>query len=216
MPTIAVDVKPLRAVHMDEARLFADRYDLMRHIHKLQQSCGVKNPNILEIGVAVGDFSAFLVDEFSPAHFAAVDLFDLHESEIIWGMRTSDMFQGKTHGDFYAQKMASIYSGDLRIEQGLSADAIGRLPDNTYDIIYIDAGHAYENVLEDALVSLTKIRLGGFIVFNDYLMMDHLYGTPYGVVRAANELINDGNRLKVVGFGLNPQMFCDLAVRVVA
>jgi len=30
MPTIAVDVKPLQAVHMDEARLFADRYDLMR------------------------------------------------------------------------------------------------------------------------------------------------------------------------------------------
>lgn len=47
-------------------------------------------------------------------------------------------------------------------------------------------------------------------------MMDHLYRAPYGVVRAANELINDGNRLKVMSFGLNPQMFCDLAVRVVA
>lgn len=109
--------------------------------NKLEQSCGVKNPNLLEMGVAVGDFSAFLVDEISPAHFAAVDLFDLHESEIIWGMRTFDMFQGKTHGDFQAQKMASIYSGDLRIEQGLSADAIGCL-------------------LEDALASPTKIRLG--------------------------------------------------------
>jgi len=35
-------------------------------------------------------------------------------------------------------------------------------------------------------------------------MMDHLYGTSYGVVRGTNELINDSNRLKVVGFGLNP------------
>jgi hypothetical protein len=216
MPIAPVDVKPLNAAHMDDARLFADRYDLMRHVQRLQQSCGLRNPSVLEIGVAVGDFSAFLIELFRPRHFAAADLFDLHEHEVVWGIPTVEMFKGQTHLDFYRQRMESLYTGDLRIEQGLSAEASDRLADDGYDIVYIDAGHYYENVREDAQVALKKVRIGGFIVFNDYLMMDHLYGTHYGVVQAANEVICDTGRVKVVGLGLNPQMFCDLAVRVVA
>jgi hypothetical protein len=211
-----VEVIPLLTEHIDDARLFADRNDLMRYIRKLQLSCGIRDPNVLEIGVAVGDFSAFLVDLYAPAHFAAVDLFDLHEHEIVWGMRTVDMFQGKTHQDFYTERMKALYPGDLRIEQGFSAEGIARLPDQAYDIIYIDAAHHYENVIEDARLALEKIKIGGFLVFNDYLMMDHYYGTPYGVVKAANELITQTGRMKVIGFGLNVQMYCDLAVRVVA
>jgi len=211
-----VEVLPLTKEHLDDARLFADRNDLMRHIRDLQHGAGLTAPSILEIGVAGGDFSAFLVDLFAPAHFAAVDLFDLHEHELIWGMRSADMFGGRTHRDFYADRMERAYAGDLRIEQGLSAEATARLADRAYDLIYIDAGHHYEDVIEDARVALEKVGVGGYIVFNDYLMMDHIYGTAYGVVKAANELIVQTGRMKVIGFGLNLQMFCDLAVRVVA
>ncbi|MCW2361380.1 hypothetical protein M2346_001961 [Sphingobium xanthum] len=87
--------------------------------------------------------------------------------------------------------------------------------DRDYDIVYIDAGHDYENVKNDALAGLDKIKSGGYMIFNDYTMMDQLYGTPYGVVQAANELIVDTGRMKVIGLGLNPQMFCDLAVKVI-
>ena len=115
---------------------------------------------------------------------------------------------------FYSDRIGSAYDGDLRIEQGLSAEATDRLPDAYYDVIYIDAGHSYEDVIRDARVSLKKVKPGGYIVFNDYLMMDHAYGTPYGVVKAANELITESDRLKVIGLGLNCQMYCDLAVKV--
>jgi hypothetical protein len=60
------------------------------------------------------------------------------------------------------------------------------------------------------------VRAGGYLVFNDYTMTDHLSRVDYGVVKAANELIGENERLKVIGFALNPQMFCDLAVHVSA
>lgn len=105
------------------------------------------------------------------------------------------------------------FQGELITKQGMSDEQVASL-DGTFDIIYIDAGHDYESVMKDATESLKKIRNGGYIIFNDYTMMDHLYGTPYGVVPAANELITGASKLKVVGLGLNPQMFCDLAVKV--
>jgi hypothetical protein len=209
-----IDVKPLQPIHLEDAKLFSDRYELMRFIFGIQRENGIKNPNIVEIGVALGDFSRFLIEEAQPNTFAAVDLFDLHQTETIWGMSTKDLFKGGSQIDFYKSKIASFYEGDLVIEQGFSAEATLRLQDNFYDIVYIDAGHDYENVKKDALAGLQKIRRGGFMIFNDYTMMDHLYGTPYGVVPAANELIHDTGRMKVVGMGLNSQMFCDLAVRV--
>ena len=51
----------------------------------------------------------------------------------------------------------------------------------------------------------------GLLVFNDYIMVDHHYGTPYGVVRAVNELVTASD-WKVVGFALQQQMFCDIAL----
>ena len=215
MSILKIDVKPLQPSHMRDAKLFSDRYELMKHIAGLMANDGVVNPNIAEIGVALGDFSQFLIETFAPATFAAIDLFELHLSETIWGMPTKQMFEGMTQSEFYRKRLARTYNGRLIVEEGMSAEATSRLEDESYHLIYIDAGHDYESVMKDALVALKKIKTGGYIVFNDYTMMDHLYGTPYGVVPVANELIVDSGRMAVIGFGLNPQMFCDLAVKIV-
>lgn len=209
MTIINTIVNPLKPEHFEDARLFCDRYELMKHIAGMS----VKSPRIVEIGVALGEFSEFLIDTFSPQTFVAIDLFDLHESEVIWGTPTVEMFQGKTQRAYYEDRIRARFQGELITKQGMSDEQVASL-DGTFDIIYIDAGHDYESVMKDATESLKKIRNGGYIIFNDYTMMDHLYGTPYGVVPAANELITGASKLKVVGLGLNPQMFCDLAVKV--
>ena len=64
--------------------------------------------------------------------------------------------------------------------------------DNEYfDIVYIDASHEYEYVIEDIKHWLPKVKKGGIICGDDY--------TPAwsGVMRAVNEFF--GEKIKVVG-----------------
>ncbi len=208
------DIKVLQHHHLRDARLFADRFDQMRYVAGLLSQSGVTAPSILEIGVGFGTFSKFLIETFVPRRFAAVDVFTFHEYEELWGINVADQLKGRLHADFYRDELSAMFGGELIIEQGLSHEGLSRLPDASFDVIYIDAGHAYPDVIVDGRLSLEKVRPGGYLIFNDYTMTDHLSRVDYGVVKAANELIDENDRLKVIGFALNPQMFCDLAVQV--
>lgn len=205
---------PLAAGSVINARLFSDRYEQIRHIREMMASANNDSPNVAEVGVALGDFSKFLIDTLAPETFAAIDIFDTHEQPFIWDIPTDAIFQGKTHFDYYKEKLENYYSGQLIVEKGLSSEAGQRLKDSFYDLIYIDAGHEYDDVLIDTEIALAKIRPGGFIIFNDYTVYDHLSATAYGVVPAVNQMLAKRGDVQVVGFSLDAQMFCDLAVQV--
>jgi len=79
-------------------------------------------------------------------------------------------------------------------------------------MIYIDAGHAYEEVKRDTEVAVTRIRPDGVLIFNDYIMTDPIHDTPYGIVQAVNELVVSSD-WKVIAFALNSHMYCDIALR---
>lgn len=193
----------LQSGHLNDARLFADRMDLIR---ALDLPAG---PTVAEVGVAHGEFSEFLIAALRPARFVAYDLFNLHEQEFVWSYRTAELFQGKTHADFYRDRFRHIdaafemYAGDT----GDTLDMGG----GGFDLIYVDAGHEYADVKRDSLAAARKMAADGVLVFNDYVMIDHHYGAPYGVVQAVNELVADGE-WKVVGLALQQQMFCDIAL----
>jgi hypothetical protein len=50
------------------------------------------------------------------------------------------------------------------------------------------------------------------VVFNDYIMWDHVTDSAYGVVPVVNELVVNGG-WEVVAFALEHQLFCDIAIR---
>lgn len=54
------------------------------------------------------------------------------------------------------------------IKRGFSHEVVPTLPDNFFDIIYIDGNHEPEYVLEDAVVSFRKLKIGGYLIFDDY------------------------------------------------
>jgi glycosyltransferase involved in cell wall biosynthesis len=195
----------LRQEHVEGARLFAGRREMV---------CGLRLPAggvIAEIGVALGDFSEFLLQTLTPRRFVAIDIWTMHEWPEHWGQRSEMLFQGKTHRGFYEDRFRP--RGDqVVIEAGLSYDALERFPDACFDMIYIDAGHDYDNVRKDALVSARKIKPDGTLIFNDYIMYDHLQQVEYGVVQAVNQLVVDAG-WRVVGFALDHIMFCDIAIR---
>ena len=51
---------------------------------------------------------------------------------------------------------------------GNSQDVMRSLPFNNYDILYIDGSHLASDVLTDAVLGWGLVKVGGFIVFDDY------------------------------------------------
>jgi len=79
-------------------------------------------------------------------------------------------------------------------------------------MIYIDAGHDLESVTKDADAAQAKIKNGGLIIFNDYIKYSHYDDCYYGVIPAVNGLVAR-NGFEVAGFALQPDMYCDIAIR---
>ncbi len=203
---------PLPSHLFKDARLFAGRYDLLAWILP-----NIKGGTFCEIGVATGIFSSFMVENGHPSAFYSIDTFALDQLDTLWGRPITEVLEGKSHYQYYCDRMKAVaapYGTEFHVHQGFSFDVLSNVPDRSCDLVYIDAEHSYKAVQKDTTEALRIVKDGGVIVFNDYTKFDVIGNQPYGVVDAANEFISKHN-LRVLGLGLEKNMFCDLAVRYV-
>lgn len=56
----------------------------------------------------------------------------------------------------------------IKVFRGFSNTEVPKMPDNFFDIIYIDANHLKEFVLEDAVLAFRKLKKDGVMIFDDY------------------------------------------------
>ena len=199
------DYPAIAAEHLVSARVHANRAEM---VLALEQRLP-RNPVVCEVGVALGDFSEFLLSALRPREFVGMDLFGLHELETLWGQPTAKIFGGKTHAQFYRDRFAAH---PVRVFEGDSAAALASLPDASTDLIYIDGDHSYEGVKRDTAQAIRKVKPDGLLIYNDYIMYDHLQGGEYGVVPAVNELVAESD-WRIVGYALQHRMFCDIALQ---
>lgn len=54
------------------------------------------------------------------------------------------------------------------IKRGFSNLQLPTFEDLFFDIIYIDGNHEPEYLLEDAVLSFRKLKVGGIMIFDDY------------------------------------------------
>jgi hypothetical protein len=197
-------VPTLRQEHVDGAVLYADRTTALGALPR----GGV----VAEIGVAAGDFTEAMLARLAPSRFDAFDLFSVHEAESFMGWSPAQRFGGLSHRTYYERRFAvEIAAGKFHLHEGDSSSEMGKQPDAVYDIIYIDGDHTYEGAMRDAEVSARKLKSNGILVFNDYILFDHVMGTPYGIVQVVNEFCaNRGWR--VLFLALQNNMFCDIAL----
>lgn len=199
-----MDYPGLSVEHFCDARAFFDRSDMLLSLRP------EKGLTIGEVGVGIGGFTRFLINHMNPVKFVAIDLFDLHTKPELWGKPVSEFFGTRSHRAFYEDSFA--YARDtMVVDQGQSHERIAAYPDDFFDILYIDAGHTYDDVRRDAAAGVSKVKHDGLLIFNDYTLYDHLGQTPYGVIQAVNELIVASD-WKVVGFSLQRYMYCDIAL----
>lgn len=76
--------------------------------------------------------------------------------------------QENTYETFLRNIENSGEKNKIIIKRGFSNQEIVKFEDNFFDIIYIDGNHEPEYILEDAVLSFRKLKVGGVMIFDDY------------------------------------------------
>jgi hypothetical protein len=78
--------------------------------------------------------------------------------------------QQRTNYSKFIHNISQLHPTDLNkihLHRVKSEEAWSRFADGMFDIIYIDGNHERNFVFEDALMSLKKVKKGGWLVFDD-------------------------------------------------
>ena len=148
------------------------------------------NPVVVELGSWHGR-SAFsiangLAIKDSP-NLVCIDTWVLKEGKLIDPDAAKVAFQ-KT-----VEEIKKLFAISVRtIDQDTWA-AAEHFPDETVDMIFIDAGHDYNSVIEDLSRWVPKVKVGGLICGHDYVT------GRGGVVKAVNKFFGKGGVHKVAG-----------------
>jgi hypothetical protein len=190
--------------HLINSRIVSERSDILKLLPK--------GGTVAEVGVAFGRYSRKIIDIMKPKRFVAIDTFQLDAPSLSGHSAYSDVFGELTHEKFYEKEFsAEIQTGRLLVKKGYSSEMLAEFPSGFFDMIYIDAAHDYDSVKKDLELASEKISDGGFLILNDYTILDPLLLQPYGIVQATNEFcISKG--WEVVYLALHPYMFCDIAL----
>ncbi len=90
------------------------------------------------------------------------------------------------HTDVMRRFAEQIAFGCVVVHRAMSSAVLAAMPDRVLDWIYVDGDHRHESVLADLRLSLTKVKLGGYICGDDY-SVDGWWKD--GVVRALHDFL---------------------------
>ena len=100
--------------------------------------------------------------------------------------------QTKNYADFLFNITNSGSAEKYVIKRGFSEDIVPKFEDNFFDLIFIDGNHETEFVYKDGIMSLQKLKPGGYMIFDDYDWKE----TKEGINKFLDEY---RDQLKVIG-----------------
>lgn len=131
-----------------------------------------------EIGVYNGEFSNGIINALPALEkLYLIDPYKVYDDFII----KDDQ---ETHNLRYKMVRSKFKNANVEIIRESSKNAISLIPDKSLDFIYIDANHAYEEVLWDIEHWSKKVKDNGLISGHDYDF------THWNVIIAVNEYCN--------------------------
>ena len=122
-----------------------------------------------EIGVAEGSFSKELLD-------AGVErLYMVDAWKHLPSVTGDGNFPQEWHDKNFTVAFNKVqpFGWRAKLLRGLSVDMSKHVPDDSLDMLYLDAGHFYEAVLSDLTVWYPKVKSGGVVAGHDYLCKDY-------------------------------------------
>jgi len=143
------------------------------------------NTTVAEIGVRLGE-NACMISLRGPNKLYLIDPwveksgYPHHSKNKQFFKIVSDVFDDEKNTQILREK---------------SQNACLLFEDNYFDVIYIDSGHTYDDVMRDLTLWSKKVKVGGFIVGDDYFGKENpdtrvkWRQHNYGVIEAVSEFI---------------------------
>ena len=140
----------------------------------------------LEVGSYEGASACYLVDRIAahgPLTLHCIDTWEGGTEHQPDGSAPADMqaVEQRFQRNIGAAIQRAAHPVDLHVHRGYSDAALVKLlasgEGGSFDFIYIDGSHQAPDVLSDAVLAFKLLKVGGHMVFDDYLWSEPL---PYG------------------------------------
>jgi SAM-dependent methyltransferase len=119
---------------------------------------------IAEVGTDRGHFARLILDTCDPAELHLIDL----------DLSLLDRAVAKDHR--------------VALHGGMSHLVLEGFPEAYFDWIYIDGDHSYAGVTRDADAAASRVKPGGFLVFNDFAHIDPFQAPTVCIAPQCNSL----------------------------
>ena len=123
--------------------------------------CDLKSARMLEIGSYAGESTKIFLESKMFTEIFCLDPW-------LSGYDPDDYASNNMSGIEKAFMDFSKGKDEISIFKNFSTEITNLFPKNHFDLVYIDACHTYEAVIQDIEVSLPKIKSNGFIAGHDY------------------------------------------------
>ncbi len=152
----------------------------------------------VEIGVCMGWSASFLLGALNPTEFFLIDPFSQDSFEKVW--KTEKMVdKPSTAYDFVIERFAPyIEKGIVKVCREFSYDIVNKFEYASLDWVYVDGDHTYHGTKTDLDLYFPKIKMGGFLLGDDYDHIEHsCYGT-WDVKGAVTDFISENPTAQLV------------------
>src|SRR3990167_9297083 len=111
-----------------------------------------------EVGVDRGEYSEVLCRENPGLKLYCIDFWDLKQGGL-----------GNHRGRDYIKCKELLAPYTATLIKKYSLDAVNDFEDKSLDFVYIDAGHDFDDVMQDIIRWTKKVRKGGIVSGHDYV-----------------------------------------------
>jgi len=128
---------------------------------------------ILEIGSYEGRAACFLVETCAAVRDIELHCVDTWQGGVEHEAGAMPAVEGRFDRNIASAMAAAPHKVDFHKHKSFSAPAMVRLLADgraeTFDLIYVDGSHQAPDVLADAVLAFMLLKVGGLLIFDDYL-----------------------------------------------
>lgn len=182
---------------LKNAKIYLDRKSFIQQLPKFL--------DIMEVGVAAGDFAEVILEECSPEILYLIDLYNLPEI-----CKTDNPRYTETTNLEFVKERFRDYS-QVKIIVGDSKEVLPNL-DKYFDFIYLDADHYFDGASLDLNNSASLLKPNGIIGINDYAGFSEK-GERYGTIKAVHTFLKHHLDWEVIAFALHNEGYFDIYLK---
>lgn len=160
---------------------------------KIYEKCINENSVIAEVGVRLGE-NACMMFFRNPKKLYLIDP---------WLAKPG--YPHHRENDYFYKRVENAFGGieNISILRETSLEASKKFNEEYFDAVYVDAAHTYKEVLEDLELWAPKIKIGGYIIGDDYFGEKNPDDRvkwkrhEYGVIEALEEFLKKHKNFKI-------------------